>query len=185
MWTERESVDGKSPGPESSESRLLLTVRRTKDVESQGHWNSNVYYPQDVAGLYLEFAAATPTREGITAFANRYGVLGIGQYYCGRFKGLDSTNDEVFGESMENWAHQIGFMKLAVDAWEALRAQDLGSFRKAVATADKGGLFGLDQFPQALRWVGGRSWKILRTCHPTNGHFPSRAPILTAPSWSA
>ncbi len=179
-WTERKPVLGKGQSCASSAQKqspepglLLTTVRRTGETWTT--WQDRVYYPQDVSDLYLEFARTAPTPEGIAAFANKYGVLGIGKYYCGRFPNLDSTIDEVFGESMENWVQEIAFMKLTVDAWDALKSHDLVRLRNAAATAETdANLFEFAQFPSALRvgWRGllGDSTQAL----PDNWPFAER-----------
>ena len=85
---------------------------------------------RDYSGLFLTFAHAEPTNEGVRDFASQYGALG------GRIPD-DMHPDEVLNyyatelatEPVQFWIDEIRKMKQAVDIWDAVREATRGDER--------------------------------------------------------
>ena len=76
---------------------------------------------QEATGLYREFAETPPTKDGVMAFATKYGLLGAFEY-------LDPPTEqdpsEIRGERLADWIKHIQAMKQAVDVWDRLQQKD-------------------------------------------------------------
>jgi hypothetical protein len=80
-----------------------------------GDQGDGEYAPlEDHTGLFLTFAGTEGTESGILAFANQYGLLGIGAW-----RDWDVEPDERFS----NWADQIQAMRESVARWQNLQDQ--------------------------------------------------------------
>src|SRR5208283_5147610 len=89
----------------------------TAQFEDQGY---REYTPlEDHTGLFLTFATTDTTERGILAFANRYGLLGIGSSYSG------THTDEWFSD----WEWHISKMNACLERWKALRKNGAGDDR--------------------------------------------------------
>ncbi len=64
------------------------------------------YYPLDDAGLYHAFIDVEPSPANIVAFANRYGMLGIGEK-------KSVAGNYQFVESSEQWRYEIELLRTA------------------------------------------------------------------------
>ena len=65
--------------------------------------------------LFYEFSEVAPTDDGVQAFANEYGALGIG----GEIMLLDGTRTR--GERLQEWKAEIILIRHALRVWEALK----------------------------------------------------------------
>lgn len=111
-------VEGSSLADDSWKSSEVLVVRLEKD-------NFRFYSPFEIADLFLEFADVQQTKDGIVAFANRYGLLGIGEpavRFADKITDPDvllapygTTRDVV--EFLERWKVAIRRMKGATELW--------------------------------------------------------------------
>jgi hypothetical protein len=82
------------------------------------------YAPLAVSGLFREFADVQPSKEGILAFANKYGALGVGTFFT---TGSGSQEAQILGrlgETQARWAAEIARMKEAVTLLDLVRARD-------------------------------------------------------------
>jgi hypothetical protein len=100
---------GKIYAPRSS-----FTARRYKPFEDR------------TTGLFLIFADLNPSdRDRILAFANKYGLLGIGESIrLPVTLKADEWIEVVGGESHETWATEIQHMRWAIELWRMLRRND-------------------------------------------------------------
>jgi hypothetical protein len=87
-----------------------------------------LYKPVDETGLFLNFAELPATKEAITAFVMRYGLLGLSSL---RELGLSSdvpmSGSRVPAESIRSWALLIEWMSYYTQLWNALRREDKGA----------------------------------------------------------
>ena len=94
------------------------------------------YHPlQEFTGLYRQFAALPPTREGILEFANRFGLLGTIEYVglplgAPLVSGEEWSRPETRGERLANWTKHIQEMKDAVEVWDRLATGDIDGLRQ-------------------------------------------------------
>jgi len=68
------------------------------------------------APLFEQFARLAPTQDAIQAFANQHGWLGIG----GQVHPPGPNARVQTGESLAQWRHEIGAMRLATTLWRAV-----------------------------------------------------------------
>jgi hypothetical protein len=100
----------------------------------QDHEQSvRVYSIERQSGLFMTFAKMEPTTAGVLRFARHYGHLGLKAPYLGS----TTTGRDVYGEPFRGWEFEIGWMRVAVEAWELLRAQNEKELAKRV-TSSKG-----------------------------------------------
>jgi hypothetical protein len=104
-------------------------------------YQERVYFPP--ANLFLRFSETEPSKEGIKAFADQYGLLGLeeGEGYLhfvpSSEAGEGGSNPDsrsetsgallVSGESLAVWRIRIRDMCIAVDLWTMLRQAENGS----------------------------------------------------------
>jgi hypothetical protein len=86
------------------------------------------------SGLFRVFADTEPSRDGIKAFADRFGPLGgeiakqIPLYDQPNAKGVPLGT----GEPLATWNDQILMMRFAIDIWEAARTGGVGRLERVV-----------------------------------------------------
>src|ERR1700687_3416929 len=73
---------------------------------------------EEVTGLFLEFADLEPTEGAIVEFANKYGMLEIGDH---TFAPSDFGAVPLHGETLEWWRGKIETLRSAVDLWRAMQ----------------------------------------------------------------
>ena len=127
-----------SKGNPVADTGWVLTTGRPPDT-----YEERVYPPP--ANLFLRFSETEPTKEGIKAFADHYGLLGLeeGEGYI-RFPipnepgkgGSDSKsrgeNVKSFmgdGESLAAWMNRMREIRIAADLWTMLHEAENGSDR--------------------------------------------------------
>lgn len=98
-------------------------------------WEFRTYEPlKQYAGLFREFVATPTTRDGILAFANRYGHIGEGGWECTAMRDprqnagedLEEHWDEwswfTVPQSFSDWVDRIERMSEVVKLWDQFRA---------------------------------------------------------------
>ena len=91
-------------------------------------------------GLFRVFADTEPSRDGIKAFADRFGPLGR------RPRQRDPAHDQRnakgvplgTGEPLAAWSDEILMMRLAIDIWEAARNGDVGRLERVIFWTEDG-----------------------------------------------
>lgn len=89
------------------------------------------YSPLDKPELFLEFAETSPTREGILAFANKYGKLAPAHDVVTPQPGRGDVL--LMADSLSLWLGEIWYMKKTAQLWEWLKAEDLKALRKIIS----------------------------------------------------
>ena len=86
----------------------------------------------DATGLFRTFAGTSPTKAGVLAFADEYGLLGTEQYLDPDPRDVaDATVEgQVVGERLSDWTAHILVMKDAVDVWDLVATKDEAGLRK-------------------------------------------------------
>jgi hypothetical protein len=74
--------------------------------------------------LFREFASTPPTPEGVLAFANRYGPLGVLTDGVHRLHPAVARLKGIPGERFEVWCKEINTLKAAVDLWDMVQQED-------------------------------------------------------------
>jgi hypothetical protein len=82
------------------------------------------YAPLAVSGLFREFADLQPSKEGILAFANKYGALGVSTFFTTGSGPQEAQMLGRLGETQARWAAEIARMKEAVTLLDLVRARD-------------------------------------------------------------
>ncbi|HEX6507756.1 MAG TPA: hypothetical protein VF221_09010, partial [Chloroflexota bacterium] len=100
-------------------------------------WCSRHYAPSDeCTGLFRTFATTLTTREGVLAFANRFGHLGFGGAGVGgdvddewelrsneEWRRVDETaKNEINMENFAAWCQQIKWLRQCVETWDAAQS---------------------------------------------------------------
>jgi len=91
-------------------------------------------------GLFRVFADTEPGREGIKAFADRFGPLGpdiarqIPLHDQANTKGIPLGT----GEPLAAWNDEILTMRFAIDIWEAARNGDVGRLEQVISWTEDG-----------------------------------------------
>lgn len=92
-------------------------------------WPIRLYAPLfEQPGLFLEFANLELNRESALKFANRYGQLGIGQFFAREplpapeqgEPSRERRTERVLGDTWRAWQDEQGFMRVAVKDWQQL-----------------------------------------------------------------
>jgi transposase-like protein len=98
------------------------TIQLSERAPAGGRRQVRRYRPLDrYPALFRIFAGTPPTEDGILAFANQYGVLGLSN------------------ESLQGWACQIGQLRFAVTLWNAIEAGDIETVRRYVKVKEAEG----------------------------------------------
>lgn len=96
--------------------------------------------------LFLEFSELSPEKEGVLAFANKYGMLTNGELWVRL-----ANKREIFVESLSFWRNEIEELSSAVHIWEALQNNDVSSFEDKFKIDDsKGVIFFKDEATKRL-----------------------------------
>jgi len=120
-WCEARPLDA---GQLSATSTRMLTPGFTLA------WHR--YHPlEDAPALYRAFAEVEPTEEGIQAFANHYGMLGLWEAVV-----LDDKIAQ--GERLEVWQEHILAMRHTLWVWEALLQRDQATLHRWFTMEDHG-----------------------------------------------
>jgi hypothetical protein len=82
--------------------------------------------PEPEPALFRIFAGVKPDKEGILAFANRYGNLGGGVECQPAKRDVATEEAPLHGTLMSVWRNQISAVRRLVGLWDLLRAQDRG-----------------------------------------------------------
>jgi hypothetical protein len=106
-----------------------------------GGWRVMRYLPLAAfPGLFRVFADTAPGRDGIKAFADRFGPLGgdvakqIPLYDQPNAKGVPLGT----GEPLAAWSEEIVMMRFAIDIWEAARDGDVGRLEQVISWTEDG-----------------------------------------------
>ena len=133
QWVEAVVLPSLDPDPRLIEHPAPIWALTDGELISQIEMRSILPYEPlvDETGLFRNFAEVEPTREGILAFANRYGMLSgmrgghtqtlIYQPAWGPF---DPDKTVSYGETLVTWQSQIQQMKQAVDLWDWAQSDD-------------------------------------------------------------
>jgi hypothetical protein len=131
-------VDSCPIGASGQDRRFLLT-----DGLPIGAGGLRVMQYQPLAafpGLFRVFADNKPDRDGIKAFADRFGPLGgdlaqqIPLYDHPNAKGVPLGT----GEPLAAWSTEILMMRFAIDMWEAARGGDVGRLERVISWTEDG-----------------------------------------------
>jgi hypothetical protein len=92
------------------------------------------------SGLFRVFADTQPSRDGVKAFADRFGPLGGD--VAKRIPLYDQPNAEGVllgtGEPLASWNDEILMMRFAIDIWEAARSGDVGRLERVISWTEDG-----------------------------------------------
>jgi hypothetical protein len=81
-------------------------------------WPLRHYEPlKEYTGLFWTFAKVEPTKEGVLAFANQFGVLGAGPF-VGMAKNIGWIERGESDDVLEDWEKEIPLMRKAIALWE-------------------------------------------------------------------
>ncbi len=110
-----------------------------KDDSAKAHDREWSYFPAENPILFHHFAVTEPTREGIIAFAQKFGLLGTSEWDVSERPIDINTNaemrlDEILEitlatrgmvwELFKNWETEIEEIRVAYALWRALRKDD-------------------------------------------------------------
>lgn len=111
-----------SPEGQGTQLNWYLTARipRGSEVSAQ-----TITEPlKDQPRLFDEFAHASPTRQGILAFANRHGLLG-GEQQLVRPGHTRSSQKVLLGEPLSSWVAAISYMSFVCDFQQRLDRKEV------------------------------------------------------------
>ena len=81
-------------------------------------WPVRHYEPlKEYTGLFWTFAKVEPTKEGVLAFANQFGVLGAGPM-VEMLKDTRRIEAGLSGDRLEDWEREIPHVRKAIALWE-------------------------------------------------------------------
>jgi hypothetical protein len=106
-----------------------------------GGWRVMQYQPLAAfPGLFRVFADTKPSREGVKAFADRFGPLGPD--VAKQIPLHDQTNAKGVplgtGEALSAWSDEVLMMRFAIDIWEAARDGDAGRLGRVISWTEDG-----------------------------------------------
>jgi hypothetical protein len=106
---------------DAAENTILVLIRQSDRMQP-----ARRYAPLDeVSGLFRTLADVELNRDGILAFANRYGWLGTPQFSVSDPKWQASGQiPNRPGESWPEWENAIKSLRLAIRLWEMARSGD-------------------------------------------------------------
>ena len=122
-WLTVEPSEVQSPDP----PRAAWVLREVPDQAARS------YQPlTDATGLFRTFASARPTKAGVLAFANEYGLLGTRKYLDPDPQEVPDAlaGEQVVGERLSDWITHILVMKDAVDVWDLVATKDEAGLKK-------------------------------------------------------
>jgi len=73
------------------------------------------YDPVGIPEIFREFAGIDGSREAVSAFANKRGLLGIEQDIVGRMED---------GETLRDWLACVGVMRFVLSVWDAIEGEN-------------------------------------------------------------
>ena len=87
---------------------------------------------RDGTGLFRTFASTAPTKKGVLAFANEYGLLGTTQYLDPDPQDVPDpyVEGQVVGERLSHWIEHILVMKDAVEVWDLAARKEVEGLRE-------------------------------------------------------
>jgi hypothetical protein len=131
-------VDSRRIGESRKDLRSFLT-----DNRAIGAASFRVLQYQPLAafpGLFRVFADTEPSREGVKAFADRFGPLGPD--VAKQIPLHDQTNAKGVplgtGEALSAWSDEVLMMRFAIDIWEAARDGDAGRLGRVISWTEDG-----------------------------------------------
>jgi len=114
-------VDSRGQATQPAKNELFWIL--TNDLPIGGRYSATPYWLySNFSALFREFANTTPTQDGILAFANQYGLLGMPR---GVFApaGPPKILVRIKGELLNDWVQQIQSMRKATALWDMIRSQ--------------------------------------------------------------
>jgi hypothetical protein len=110
--------------------------------------------------LHRELAATEPTAEGVAAFANRYGPLGLGPGDTVRLKsGLKNTwGGAIRGELLQGWQREIIWIREAVRLWDMVQEGDADGLKQVIEWEGSGRVHYYPP-PEVEEALGGERWR--------------------------
>ena len=86
----------------------------------------------DATGLFRTFASAKPTKAGVLAFANEYGLLGTERYLDPDPREVPDAlaTEPVVGERLSDWIAHLLVMKDAVEVWDLVATKNEAGLKK-------------------------------------------------------
>jgi hypothetical protein len=126
-WLESHPVDG-------SEQIRDLFLTHGRPIGAGGFGRIRYQPLAAFSGLFRVFGDTEPTRDGIKAFADRFGPLGdpienaIPLYDQPKAEGVPLGT----GEPLAAWNEEILTMRYAIDIWEAARNGDVGRLERVI-----------------------------------------------------
>ena len=101
-------------------------------------------------GLFRVFADTEPSRDGVKAFADRFGPLGPD--VATQIPLSDQRNAKGVplgtGEPLSKWNDEILTMRLAIDIWEAARDGDVSRLERRIIWTEDGSGIGIHSHPE-------------------------------------
>ena len=87
---------------------------------------------RDATGLFKTFASTKPTKAGVLAFTNEYGLLGTQAYLDPDPQEVPDAvaAEQVAGERLSDWRAHILVMKDAVEVWDLVATKDEDGLRR-------------------------------------------------------
>lgn len=108
--------------------------RYLTDGQWMGHGRYRQYEPlKHFSGLFRTFADTPPTWEGIKGFADRFGLLGEGQW---DISAVDGSFEQGRGEQRGDWEEAITTLRETVRVWDAIQGEDVATLANYVTWRD-------------------------------------------------
>jgi len=124
-------VDSRGHATQPAKNELFWIL--TNDLPIGGRYIATRYWPfSEFSALFREFANTTPTPEGILAFANKYGLLGLPPRLVFAPDGPPKTFARVNCELLEDWVRQIQAMRDATTLWDKIRTDQKADLAKVL-----------------------------------------------------
>jgi hypothetical protein len=105
------------------------------------------------SGLFRVFADTDPSKDGIKAFADRFGPLGSNIER--QIPLSDQPNGKGVplgtGEPLAAWSHEILTMRLAIDIWEAARDGDVSRLERVILWKEDGSGVQIKSHPELAK----------------------------------
>src|SRR5665213_1470395 len=130
-WGTFETAHQMNPDGVEGKSRVV-----TDAVPIGTHYTFRRYAPLlEFSGLFRTFGLDTePTEDGVSTFANKYGVLGLP---LGILFPLGGGKSHLgTGEILESWTREIVDMRLGVKLWDAARGKSLAELSRVIHWSD-------------------------------------------------
>jgi hypothetical protein len=117
-WSPRSAQSNEEPSPSAQTEDTTRWLCEAPSLNTGPLRLNRVYEPlQRHPSLFCTFAETSSDEEGILAFANVYGWLGLAERIPG-------TSPWRFGEPLFIWQQEIRAMRKTLELWEALQAGD-------------------------------------------------------------